>query len=67
MKKYRFEILRDDDGAVRGYKLGNHYLIKHYVWGNEYEWIINKDGKDYYFAYEIMQLHDAGEVEWGFN
>ncbi len=50
MAKVKFEVLRDDDGEVRGYKLGNYYLVKHYIWNNTYEWIINTTGKDYYYA-----------------
>ena len=59
----KFEVIRDVDGNVDGYKLGNWYLMKHYYWANDYEWIINKDGRQHYFTNEFHQLIDNGEIE----
>lgn len=59
----KFEIIRDDDGEVRGYKLGHHYLLKHYTWGNNYEWIINTTGKFFYYNWEFENAWRNGEIE----
>ena len=49
----RLEVIRDYDGDVRGYRLGDNYLMKHYGWsGNSYEWIINDNGQTFYYAHE---------------
>ena len=48
----RLNVLRDYDGDVRGYRLGDYYLMKHYTWGNSYEWIINDNGQTHYYTYE---------------
>lgn len=63
MKKIRFEVIRDDENSVIGYKLGNHYLMKHYTWMNQYSWIINNDGAVHYFDHEFWQKVDSGDVE----
>ena len=55
MAKVKFEIIRDYvDGSVDGYKLGKWYLMKHYYWGNSYEWIINDTGQNYFYGYESI-------------
>lgn len=63
--KVKFEKIVDYDGNVDGYKLGSHYLMKHYysISNNDYEWIINSDGKQFYFTGEVFKLMDAGEIE----
>lgn len=63
MKNIKFEVIRDYDGNVDGYRLGNYYLMKHYHWDNTYNWIINKDGAMHYFECEFWKLVDLGEVE----
>lgn len=66
MKKIKFEVIRDMDGDVRGYKLGNNYLMKHYysLNNNDYEWIINKDGESCYLSCEISNALDNGEISF---
>lgn len=59
----KFEKIYDWDGEVRGYKLGDFYLMKHYHWGNNYSWIINKTGDTFYFGYEWDKAVRSGEVE----
>lgn len=63
MNKAKFEVLRDSEGIIEGYRLGNHYLMKHYTWNNNYSWIINTTGDNYYFGNEFWRLVDAGEIE----
>ena len=62
MAKVKFEVIRDFDGNVDGYKLGNWYLMKHYFWDNEFSWILNKDGRCVYSSYEYSKKYDAGEI-----
>lgn len=50
--KLKLKKIYDWDNEVAGYKLGDYYLMKHYYWGNEYQWIINKTGESYYHNYE---------------
>lgn len=59
----KFEIIRDCDGVVDGYKLGDWYLMKHYYWNNSYSWIINKTGKCMYTYCEWEKAYKNGEVE----
>lgn len=49
-KKVKFEIIRDYDGDVCGYKLGNYLLFKKYYWGNQYSWYVSNN-TDYWKAY----------------
>lgn len=61
MAGIKFEAIRDSEGKIDGYKLGEYYLMKHYYWGNEYEWIINTTGKSFYFQTEFFnELHSGG-------
>lgn len=59
----KFEVIRDCDGVVDGYKLGDWYLMKHYYWDNNYSWIINKTGKSVYSYYEWDMEYRNGNVE----
>lgn len=59
----KFEIIRDCDGVVDGYKLGEWYLMKYYYWNNSYSWIINKTGKTVYSYYEWDKAYKNKEVE----
>ena len=36
--------------------------MKHYTWGNSYEWIINKDGNQFYPAHQIYDLIENGAI-----
>ena len=63
MKNVKFEIIREFDGTVAGYKLGNHYLMKHYYWDNSYSWIINTTGNQYYTSYDFHKAYDNKEIE----
>ena len=62
-EKPKFETIRDDDGDVRGYKLGDRYLMKIYTWGNTYYWVVNKDGRRHYSQVEFSNAIASGEVE----
>ena len=59
----KFEIIRDNENAVQGYKLGSHYLVKVYSWGNNYDWVINQTGQISYFEGEFSEALANGEVE----
>lgn len=61
--KIKFEIIRDSNNDVNGYKLGEWYLVKHYYWGNSYEWIINNTGETHYFNYEFSRAYSEGKIE----
>ncbi len=63
MKKEKFEVIRDYNNEVAGYKLGEYYLMKHAIWGNDYEWIINKTGQTFYFSCEWREEYEAGNIE----
>ena len=58
----KFNKLYDDDYSVKGYECGGYYIMKHYTWANNYEWIINKDGKIHYYDCEFWKLVDSGDV-----
>lgn len=62
MSKIKFEVIRDFDGNVDGYKLGDWYLMKHYYWDNEYSWIINQTGRGFYGHYEFHKALESGEI-----
>ncbi len=49
MKQVKFEVIKDWDGDVRGYKLGDHLLFKKYYYGNQYSWYISNK-TDYFKA-----------------
>ena len=65
MKRFQieFEVIRDSEGIIDGYRLGKYYLMKHYYWMNSYEWIINTTGNTYYFDREFRKLVDEGEIQ----
>lgn len=50
MKQVKMEVIRDWDGDVKGYKLGDNYLFKHYYYGNNYCWYISLKGDKYYYS-----------------
>lgn len=56
------EKIRDTEGDVLGYKLGEFYLMKHYTWANNYEWIVNKTGQSHYFSCEFDNAMREGEL-----
>lgn len=59
----KFEKIRGIDGEVEGYKCQEgYYIMKHYTWGNNYEWVINKDGDQFYPAHQIYDLQESGEI-----
>lgn len=62
MAKVKFEVLRDEDG-VRGYRLGDWYLMKVWGWYNSYSWVLNKTGDAHYFYCEFSDLLETGEIE----
>lgn len=60
----KFYIIRDFDGEVRGYSLGDKKLVKHYGWGNTYSWVIA--GRDVSVAVmdcDFWKQYDRGEIE----
>lgn len=63
MRKEKFEIIRDEEEMVIGYKFGKYYLMKHYYWSNMYNWIINKTGQGYHSIIEWDKAKKNGEVE----
>lgn len=36
----------DYDGTVKGYQIGNYYLLKRYTFKNYFDWIITKNFDD---------------------
>ena len=58
----KFLKLYDEDGEVRGYKLGDHYLMKVYGWSG-YSWVINKDGRRHYSSVDYSNALANHEVE----
>lgn len=59
----KFNKLYDDDYSVKGYECGGYYIMKYYaLMSNNYDWIINKDGKDWYFDCEFWKLVDSGDI-----
>ena len=38
----KLEKIRDWDGEVAGYKLGDYELVKYYYYGNQYGWKIQR-------------------------
>lgn len=54
--------LYDEDGIIAGYKLGDYYLMKHYTFGNNYVWIINRTGDNFYLNCEICDLIENGKI-----
>lgn len=58
----KFLKLYDEDGEVRGYKLGDYYLMKIYGWSG-YSWVINKDGRYHYSSVDYSNALANHEVE----
>ena len=58
----KFLKLYDEDGEVRGYKLGDHYLMKVYGWSG-YSWVINKDGRRHYSSVDYSNALANHEIE----
>lgn len=56
----KIKKIEDYCGEI-GYKLGNYFLIKHYTWGNSFDWIISKENK-HYMSCEIQKETDLGNV-----
>ena len=61
-KTIKFEVIRNDENQIEGYKLGQYYLMKHYEWGNNYGWIINKTGQSSYFETDFWGDVESGEI-----
>lgn len=64
MKDVKFEVIRDYADDIRGYKLGDWYLLKHYTWGNQYSWFISKECIMHMASYEWGKYYDTGRVEY---
>lgn len=54
--------IRDDDGELRGYKLGDYYLMKIYDQCG-YSWVINRDGRRHYFSDDYADALARHEIE----
>lgn len=67
MYELKCKTMRDSSGHIEGYRLGNHYLIKHYYDNNHYSWLINSDGRTYYYPTEITRGIDNNEIEIAFS
>lgn len=63
MEKMNLKKLYDTDNDIRGYEFNNKYLLKHYTWKNQFNWIIAD--KDYYsiMSCEFNKLLDNGNVK----
>lgn len=60
----KFNVIRDYDGDVRGYSLGENKLVKHYGWGNSYSWVIAKKNISVgTMDCDFWKQHDNGEIE----
>ena len=66
-KSYKFEKIHDSEGDVRAYKLGSNYLIKHYYFNNNYEWLISRGCEWLGFDSEILRKLETGEIEIAFS
>lgn len=60
----KFEVMRDYDGDVRGYRLGTHYLFKHYgsLTNNSYSWFITDEDNYHYYDCEFSKKYDDGSI-----
>ena len=56
--------VKDSWGETIGYKIGKYYLMKIPTWGNAYEWAINTTGRNHYFACELGEAIDSGELKF---
>lgn len=68
-KKYKFEIIRYDEGDVKAYRLGNNTLVKHYYWNNNYEWLIlhNPNPWAVHFNCEVTRGVMNGTIEYAYS
>ena len=55
-KTPKFEVIRDDDGDISGYHLGNWYLMKIYNWSNSFNWYIFDEPKIHLYEYEKSKM-----------
>ena len=53
----KFEVIRDDDGIVQAYKLGNWYLCKIYGWADIVNW--------YIFDHLVIHLYEFEKNNYG--
>lgn len=66
-KNVRMEKLYDicgEEKDVRGYKLGNYYLMKIYGWANYYDWAITTKDFNTVFVSEEEQLIKNGTLRF---
>ena len=56
-KSPKFEVIRDDDGEISGYKLGNWYLMKIYSWSGYVNWYILDNPTNYLSEYERSKMN----------
>ena len=57
--KVKFEVIKDYDGEIQAYKLGDWYLCKIYTWGNTCNWYIFDHKVISLFSYEQSALDYA--------
>ena len=60
MKLEKIKVLPNETG----YKLGEWYLLKHYTWGNKYNWFIAKELYVAIMSCEIGKLLDENKIEF---
>lgn len=58
MKKEK--LYTTDGESLRGYKIGDYYLLKQYTWGNKYNWIVTIQEYSY-FNCELMDAIERKE------
>ncbi len=56
--------LLDTDNKVRGYEHNGKYLLKHYTWGNKFDWIISNKDFIKIMSCEITDLFDNGTIKF---
>lgn len=61
MGKTKLETLRDFDGEIRGYKLGQYYLMKRYYYNNTFSWLVCKEDRNTW-GFNLGDLINKGEV-----
>ncbi len=64
MAKAKIEKLRDSDGEVMGYFLGGYYLLKRYVWMNQYCWCVTDSMDIPWFDCDFDRYKETHFLRW---
>lgn len=54
--------MRDDEGNITGYNLGDYYLLKMYSWGNDYEWVLSQEEEYPIYHHERQKKIENGDL-----